>query len=47
MENNEQHNYQQLQDLLTTEINLERIFTEEAQLLAYGTDASLYNNDKA
>lgn len=36
------NNYQQLQDLLTTEINSERIFTEEAQLLAYGTDASFY-----
>ncbi|ABM03235.1 FAD linked oxidase domain protein [Psychromonas ingrahamii 37] len=42
MENNDQHNYQQLQDLLTTKINHERIFTEEALLLAYGTDASFY-----
>ncbi|MFT6140526.1 MAG: D-lactate dehydrogenase [Psychromonas sp.] len=38
----EQNNYQQLQDLLTTKINHERIFTEEALLLAYGTDASFY-----
>ncbi|MFT6925015.1 MAG: D-lactate dehydrogenase [Psychromonas sp.] len=42
MEHNEQHNYQQLQDLLTTRVNQQRIFTEEAQMLAYGTDASFY-----
>jgi len=34
--------YQQLIDVLKTEIDEERIITQEAQRLAYGTDASFY-----
>ncbi|GLS90456.1 lactate dehydrogenase [Psychromonas marina] len=41
MENNVQQ-YQQLADMLQTRIDENRIFTDQALLLAYGTDASFY-----
>ncbi|MGF1887758.1 FAD-binding oxidoreductase [Photobacterium profundum] len=37
-----EYNYQQLKNMLATRLAPDRIFTEEAQLLAYGTDASFY-----
>lgn len=37
-----EYNYQQLKNMLATRLAQDRIFTEEAQLLAYGTDASFY-----
>ncbi|MGB5444876.1 MAG: FAD-binding protein, partial [Psychromonas sp.] len=37
-----QPNYQTLQNKLATRIDQERIFTTEAQCLAYGTDARFY-----
>jgi D-lactate dehydrogenase len=37
-----EYNYQQLKKMLATRLDQDRIFTEEAQLLAYGTDASFY-----
>jgi len=41
MENNQGH-YQQLQNRLMEHVEKERIFTDPALLLAYGTDASFY-----
>jgi len=41
MENNQGH-YQQLQNKLMEHVEKERIFTDPALLLAYGTDASFY-----